>query len=80
MEETKPNHYKIKITDRKTNESIKCDYFDIGNALDLSLEQFTALRYFRKKGGIEKQINDTEKAIECLKAHIENLKSPNKLF
>ena len=72
-ESTKPKHYKIKIGNR-LGQSIECDYFDIGYALGLSLEQFTALRYFRKKGDVEKQLNDTEKAIECLEAHIKRLK------
>ena len=63
----KPSHYKIEI------KGVECDYFDIGNALDLSLEQFTALRYFRKKGDVDKQIEDTKKCIECLKRHLEKL-------
>lgn len=84
MEETKPKHYKLTVTNYK-GDSIQCDYFDIGNALDLSLEQFTALRYFRVKGDVNKQINDTQKAIECLNRHINQLNNykeskPIKLF
>ena len=84
MEEIKPKHYKLTVTN-KEGEAIQCDYFDIGNALGLTLEQFTALRYFRVKGDLNKQINDTEKAIECLKRHINKLNNykncePVKLF
>ena len=68
FEAIKPNHYKVTITNNN-RESIQCNYFDIARGLGLSLEQFTALRYFRKKGGTEKQINDTEKAIQCLELH-----------
>lgn len=73
MEAIKPKHYNIKIKDKNGN-FINCDFFDIANGLDLSLEQFTALRYFRKKGGVDKQINDTEKAIQCLERHLDKLK------
>jgi hypothetical protein len=72
IEAIKPNHYKVTITNNN-GESIQCNYFDIARGLGLSLEQFTALRYFRKKGGTEKQINDTEKAIQCLELHKKRL-------
>lgn len=77
LECIKPNHYKVTITN-KNGESIQCDYFDIARGLGLSLEQFTALRYFRKKGGTEKQINDTEKAIQCLELHKKTLNNQKK--
>ena len=80
MEDIKPNHYKVKVINRVNKESIECDYFDIGNALNLPIEWFTALRYSRIKGDTNKQINDTEKAIECLKAYLDKLQNPEKLF
>ena len=76
-EEINPKHYSVKITNAK-NETIECDFFDIANALNLSLEQCTALRYFRVKGNVAKQINDTEKGIKCLKRHIDKLKIKNR--
>jgi hypothetical protein len=53
-------------------ESVKPNHYKV-TIIGLSLEQFTALRYFRKKGGTEKQINDTEKAIQCLELHKKTL-------
>ena len=73
LEPTLPNHYKFTITNGQ-GETIQCNMFDIAHALDLSIEQFTALRYFRKKGDIEKQLNDTDKAIQCLEFHKQRLK------
>lgn len=61
-----PKHYAFNI------KGTPCDLFDIGNAMDLSKEQFTALRYFRKK---ENQIEDTKKAIKCLERLVERLES-----
>lgn len=78
MEAIKPQHYQTKVVNRKNGKSVKCDYFDIGNALNLSLEWFTALRYSLIKGDVDKQINDTKKAIECLHSHIDNLKQQKK--
>ena len=72
VEEIEPKHYEVLISNKK-NESINCDFFDIGNALNLSLEQFTAFRYLRVKGDIHKQINDTEKAIKCLQRYLDKL-------
>lgn len=80
MEEIKPKHYQIEVKDRLSGDSINCDYFDIGNALNLPIEWFTALRYSRIKGDINKQINDTDKAIECLKAYRDRLSNGVKLF
>jgi len=68
-----PNYYDINITNAK-GETINCDVFDIANAMNLSLEQFNTLKYFRVKGNVEKQINDTEKGIKCLERHIDRLK------
>lgn len=78
MEAIKPPHYQIEVSNWK-GKTIKCDYFDIGNALGLSLEQFNTLRYMRKKGGYDKQINDTKKAIECLNRHLDNLNRLNNI-
>lgn len=61
-----PKHYSFSI------KGTHCDLFDIGNAMDLNKEQFTALRYFRKK---ENQIEDTKKAIKCLERLVERLES-----
>lgn len=61
-----PKHYSFNI------KGTHCDIFDIGNAMDLNKEQFTALRYFRKK---ENQIEDTKKAIKCLERLVERLES-----
>ena len=77
-ESTKPEYYKIKIRN-SNNESILCDVFDISHAMNLSLEQFMTLKYFRVKGDILKQINDTEKAIECLKRHLSRLQGLEEL-
>ena len=72
-EEIKPKHYELNIVSRKTGENLVCDYLDIANAMNLSIEQFLALRYMRVKGDENKQINDTDKGIESLKAHKEKL-------
>lgn len=61
-----PQHYQYNI------KGTLCDLFDIGNAMDLNKEQFTALRYFRKK---ENQIEDTKKAIKCLERLVERLEA-----
>jgi len=68
-EATQPNYYKFKIKGQE------CNMFDIGRTLGLSLELFSALKYFRNKGGIDKKINDLEKAKECIDLEIKNLKS-----
>lgn len=74
-EEIKPKHYMVNIQNRKTKESVECDYIDIAEALDLSNTQFLTLRYMRKKGDLTKQINDTEKGIESLTAYLQILKN-----
>jgi len=68
-EAIQPNYYKFKIKGQE------CNMFDIGRTLGLSLELFSALKYFRNKGGIDKKINDLEKAKECIDLEIKNLKS-----
>ena len=72
-EEIKPKHYELNVVSRKTGKTLICDYLDIANAMNLSIEQFLALRYMRVKGDVNKQINDTEKGIESLKAHRDKL-------
>lgn len=67
MDKINPKHYDL-ILDGK-----KYDYFDIGEAMNLSREQFTALRYLRIKGDKNKQIEDTKKAIKCLQRFIDRL-------
>lgn len=66
MSPINPKHYSFTI------KGTPCDLFDIGNAMDLNKEQFTALRYFRKK---ENQIEDTKKAIKCLERLVERLEA-----
>ena len=68
MEEIKPKYYQIKI------KGIECDFFDIIKALDLPFTLGNAFKYFRKKGDVEKQINDLEKSIVCIQREIEYLK------
>jgi len=68
MEEIKPSYYQIKI------KGVECDFFDIIKALDLPFTLGNAFKYFRKKGDVEKQINDLLKAQECITRQIEYLK------
>lgn len=75
MNENKDTHTNTPINPKHYSFNIKgtpCDLFDIGNAMDLNKEQFTALRYFRKK---ENQIEDTKKAIKCLERLVERLEA-----
>lgn len=64
----KPDYYRFAIKEQP------CDLFQIAEAMGLSLRLFSALKYFRFKGDKVKQINDLEKAIECIKLEIERLK------
>jgi hypothetical protein len=66
-ESTKPNYYKFNIN------GTDCNMFDIARSLDLSLELFSALKYFRMKGDTAKRINDLQKAKECIDLEIANL-------
>lgn len=68
-EAIKPDYYKFKI------KGVDCDMFDISESLQLPIRLFSALKYFRVKGDKAKQINDLEKAIECIKLEIERLKA-----
>lgn len=67
-EPTKPNYYKFNI------KGIQCNMFDIARALGLSLELFSALKYFRVKGDTAKRINDLQKAKQCIDMEIEELR------
>lgn len=66
-EQVKPNYYKFNI------KGTQCNMFDIARALGLSLELFSALKYFRVKGDTAKRINDLQKAKQCIDMEIENL-------
>lgn len=67
-EQLKPDYYQLEI------KGVKCDFFDIIKALDLPFTLGSAFKYFRKKGDVEKQINDLEKSIVCIQREIEYLK------
>jgi hypothetical protein len=66
-DQVKPNYYKFNI------KGVQCNMFDIARALGLSLELFSALKYFRVKGDTAKRINDLQKAKQCIDMEIENL-------
>lgn len=68
-ESVKPEYYQIIIKGNKV------DVFDIARAMNLPFTLSSALKYFRVKGDKDKQINDLQKAIECIKREIEYLKS-----
>jgi len=68
-EAIKPDYYKFNI------KGTDCSMFDIARALGLSIELFSALKYFRVKGDTAKQINDLEKAKECIDLEIKRLKA-----
>jgi len=69
MEAIEPSYYKYVVKNTK-GESIECTYFDIAEALNLSREWSFAVKYSRSKDGIEKDINDSEKAKRCIDLHI----------
>lgn len=68
MEAVKPDYYKLRIG------GVNVEFFDVIRAMDLSFPLGMALKYFRKKGNVSKQINDLEKAIVCIQQEIKNLK------
>lgn len=74
----KPQHYLYEIAN-KQGESIKVDLFDIGEAMNLHRNLFTALRYFRVKtpdegqSEKEKRVEDLRKSIQCIERYIEIL-------
>ena len=77
QEETRPNYYQLKI------KSTEFDVFDLVRAISekrtFSFELASALKYVirLKLGGIDKQINDLQKAAECINReilHLENTK------
>jgi hypothetical protein len=65
---TRPDYY------RYTIKGIEVDVIDIATAMKLPFTLGLALKYFRIKGDKQKQINDLEKAIECINRQIKNLK------
>ncbi len=67
QEQIKPSYYNFKI------KEISFDVFDISKAMNLPNTLFNALKYFRIKGDKDKQINDLQKSIECIKKEIEYL-------
>jgi len=68
MEEIQPSYYKFKVP------SLEIDVMDVARGMNLSFPLALALKYFRKKGGIEKQIEDLDKACECIRREQEYLK------
>jgi len=69
MEEIKPTYYQLNI------KGVQCDFFDVVDAMKLSFPLGLALKYFRKKGDVQKQLNDLDKCIECIKKEQEFLKN-----
>lgn len=70
VEDTKPAYYKFPL-----NGDV-IDVFDIARAMGLPNTLFMALKYIaRIKGDRNKQINDLEKAKECIDRQIKYLKS-----
>jgi hypothetical protein len=67
-EAVKPQYYQFKI------RGIEVDVFDIARGMSLPFTLASALKYFRVKGDKAKQINDLEKAVECIRREIEHLK------
>ena len=67
-EQTRPDYY------RYTIKGIEFDVIDIVEAMKLPFPLGLALKYFRIKGDKQKQINDLEKAIECINRQIKILK------
>lgn len=63
-----PNYYQFNI------KGVRMDVFDIAKGMDLPFTLSSALKYFRIKGDKSKQINDLEKAIECIRREINYLK------
>lgn len=79
QDQTIPDYYELEIFNRKTGESLKCDYLDIATAIKMTPAQFSTFKYSRVKGDLEKEINDSEKAEESQKAHTQFLKLKLKL-
>lgn len=65
---TRPDYYRYQL------KGIEVDVIDIATAMNLPFTLALALKYFRIKGDKQKQINDLEKAIECINRQIQNLK------
>ena len=67
-EQIKPDYYKFTI------KGVEFDVIDIAKAMELPFTLSLALKYFRKKGNIQKQINDLEKCVTCVQREIDYLK------
>jgi hypothetical protein len=69
MSTTQPDYYKFIVP------SFEIDVIDVARGMNLSFPLALALKYFRKKGTIVKQIEDLMKAQECIAREIEYLKT-----
>ena len=72
-EQIKPDYYQNKFPDGKI-----WDVIDIARAMKLPFTLSLALKYFRKKGDVAKEVEDLKKAVECINREIEYLER-NKL-
>ena len=70
MDVTKPAYYKYQFPDNK-----EWDVIDIARAMRLPFTLSLALKYFRKKGDVYKEIEDLKKAIECINREIAYLEN-----
>lgn len=68
MDAIKPDYYKYAFPGGYTY-----DVIDIAKAMNLPFTLSLALKYFRVKGDMRKQINDLEKAKECIQREIDYL-------
>lgn len=68
MDAIKPDYYKFTFPG-----GLRYDIIDIAKAMNLPFTLSLALKYFRVKGDIQKQINDLEKAKECIQREIDYL-------
>lgn len=67
-EAIKPEYYQFKV------RGFAFDVIDVARGMNLPFTLASALKYFRIKGDKAKQINDLEKAIECIRREIQHLK------
>ena len=68
-----PDRYKVQIKNRKTKAVLECDFTDIANSLNLSINKANAFKYLRIKGDVAKEISDLKKSINSLQAEIDRL-------
>lgn len=74
-EQIKPTYYQYQFPDGKV-----WDVIDIARAMNLPFTLALALKYFRKKGDVDKEIEDLKKAIECLEREIDYLQKQVKTY